>query len=121
MNTKLKQAILVALVSTSIIPNVAFGATDVVVGKVIRVLATHNRWGNCMAYMNIKSPSLSCSNWVTFDCEGQLTGNSKSAANRKWDVAQLALVTKNRVRVEVDDSKKINGQCFANRFDLYNN
>ena len=42
----------------------------------------------------------------------------KSVANSMFSTAQLAYVTGDSVRVEVDDSVKLNGFCFARRIDL---
>lgn len=40
-------------------------------------------------------------------------GGSKSAAQRKLDAVLLSKATKGKVSFRVDDSKKINGWCFA--------
>ena len=88
--------------------------------KVTKVSSHHELFGGCMAYLSKKNTSLDCSQWITFDCTGELDGNTKSDGNRKFNSAQLALVTGNKVKVQVTDSKKINGQCFATRVDVFN-
>ena len=87
--------------------------------KVTKVLAHSSKFGMCMAELSKKSQSLNCSNWVTFDCNGDLEGNTKTAATRKFDIAQLALVTNKYVKLAVTDSKKINGICFADRIEVW--
>lgn len=88
--------------------------------QVTKVTTHHERFGGCMAFLNKKNSSLDCSNWVTFDCAGDLDGNTKSAGNRKFNTSQLALVTGNKVKAQITDSQKINGQCFVMRLDVLN-
>lgn len=83
--------------------------------RVSRTIVDNEKYGGCMAYLSAKNNQLACSNWVTFDCEGLLEGNTKAIAKLKFDAAQLAFVTQNRVKVLIDDNRKINGQCFASR------
>ena len=88
-------------------------------GKVVRVLLQEGSYGNCMASLlpDISSTGLDCpANWVTFSCSGDY--NSKSMGNQKLQAAQLSLVTGNTVRLKVNDSKLINGRCFAERIDV---
>lgn len=97
-----------------------YAATAFIGGaKINRLMAHHEKFGLCMAQLNKKNNSLSCSEWVTFDCNGEFDGNSKTAANNMFNLAQLALVTGKTVRVAVDDTKKINGQCFATRIEAF--
>ncbi len=84
------------------------------------MVTTDDLYGGCMVALNV-SPSdynLDCpsGNWVTLDCAGELT--SKSQGMRLMDSAQLAFVTGRSVRVTVDDSRKHNGWCFAQRIDV---
>ena len=118
MIDRLQKTLTAGILSVCLAPG-AFGATGIVAGQVKRVLNTDNKFGNCMAFMSTMDSTLRCSNWVTFDCAGLLEGTSKQAAYAKFDLAQLGLVTQNRVRVEVNDSRKINGQCYAERIDVY--
>ena len=94
--------------------------TAEVEGEIKRTLTVaDDRFGGCMVALSV-SPSeegLDCqSNWVTFSCDG--THTSKSKALRMYDSAQLAFVTGLTVKVWVDDTKKHNGHCFANRIDV---
>lgn len=77
-------------------------------------------WGGCLALLS-DSPSnygLDCpsSNFVTFDCIGEFS--AKSDALRLYDAAQLGYVTKKRVNIWVDDTRKHNGYCLATRIDI---
>ena len=96
-------------------------ATAQVQAEVRRTLtvADDEKFGGCMVVLSV-SPSeegLDCSSsWVSFSCSGTFT--SKSNALRMFDSAQLAFVTGKTVIVEVDDTKKHNGHCFASRIDV---
>ena len=95
-------------------------ATESVAAEVKRTLTVADeKFGGCMVQLSV-SPSekgLDCSTkWVTFSCTGTYT--SKSSALRMYDSAQLAFVTGREVQVWVDDTKKHNGHCFANRIDV---
>lgn len=120
MKTKVKSWAAGLMIGLLVVPQVALSATGYVSGTVKRILASHDTYGYCMAQLSGKDDSLSCSQWVTFDCEGNFEGNTKTAANNKYSAAQLAMVARKRVVVYIDDSKKINGQCFATRIDVVN-
>ena len=110
-----------AALSLSVLLTVPAQATTAqVVGEVRRTLTVADeRFGGCMVALSV-SPSdsgLDCdSKWVTFSCTGTYT--SKSSALRMYDSAQLAFVTGRTVRVWVDDTKKHNTHCFADRIDV---
>ena len=99
----------------------ALAAQAVIKGEIRRTLAVPDaRWGGCMALLS-KSPAdegLDCptSRWVTFSCSG--VHAKKSDAQRVFDSAQLAFVSRREAFVWVDDTKKHNGFCFANRVDV---
>ena len=117
---KLLRGVFIGLITGAIMfSQTSFATTGWVKGTVTRMLTMNDKFGECMVLLSSKSDSLSCSNWVTFDCTASLSGNTKAAANRKLNAAQLAMVTGNKVRVLVDDSQKINGQCYAPRIDVY--
>ena len=86
--------------------------------KVTRILNDSENFGQCMALL-VPGPedlAIGCAvNWVTFSCDG--TFSSKSLAQQKFSSAQLAYVTEGNVRVVVDQTKKHNGYCFAERID----
>ena len=99
----------------------AQAATELVRGEVRRTLTVpDDRWGGCMALLSVspQETGLDCptSRWVTFSCTG--VHASKSGAQRAFDSAQLAFVTRRRVLVWVDDTKKHNGFCFVSRIDV---
>ena len=54
---------------------------------------------------------------MAVDCEG-LQGNTKSAGQRRFDVATLAMLTGQRVKMKIFDNVKINGYCYADRVEL---
>ncbi|HEB94600.1 MAG TPA: hypothetical protein ENI94_14330 [Gammaproteobacteria bacterium] len=87
--------------------------------KVTTTLSEAGSYGDCMIYVNKPiSDSLSgCPSWVTFSCDG--TYNSKDAGQRKFESAQLALALGYRVQLFVDNTKKHNGYCYAQRIDIY--
>ena len=99
----------------------AYGTTGAFNTKVQRVLSDTVNFGGCMAQL-VNTPSaqggLDCNgSYVTFSCTGDFA--PKDAARRNFEIAQIALVTGNTVRVDVDDTKKHNGYCFARRIDLF--
>jgi hypothetical protein len=107
------------LVGAIILPNETYAATGFVrSAKVSRVLAHHSDFGICAVELAKKNSSLDCSNWITFDCDGEFEGNTKAAANHKFNIAQLAWVTNKSVKVQITDNRKINGMCFANRIEV---
>ena len=116
----MKRILTVIVVGSILVPQASLAARGWVRdAQVTRLMLTHDKFGNCMALLSKKNDSLSCSPWVVFDCAGDLEGNTKSAGNAKFNSAQLALVTGNKVQAFVNDNMKINGQCFAERVDVY--
>ena len=82
-------------------------------GKIL--LSENTEYGGCLVEPNTSLDTLNCnSKWVTLDCAGAL-GGSKPAAQRKLDAIMLARATKGKVSLRIDDSKKINGWCYADR------
>ena len=120
MKENLRGILAVILVAGVLMPGTAVAAKGWITNaKIIRTLVQHDRFGICMIKLSKANNNLSCSDWVTFDCGGELEGNTRTAANLKFNTAQLAMATGNRVRVFLDDDIKINGQCFASRFEQY--
>ncbi|MEP6358191.1 MAG: hypothetical protein ABJ084_03910 [Halioglobus sp.] len=65
---------------------------------------------------NPQAKGLDCkANWVSFSCSGDF--NSKEIGYQKLEAAQLAMMTGTMVSIRIDDSKKHNGYCFAQRID----
>ena len=96
----------------------SFAATGIVETKVVRLMADYQLFGQCMARLSV-SPHLNANvsdckpDWVTFDCSGDFA--AKDVANRSYNSAQLALVTKRVVVLTIDNTKKHNGYCWVRR------
>ncbi|MEP4145603.1 MAG: hypothetical protein ABJL54_00200 [Halioglobus sp.] len=96
----------------------AMGAQEWHQANVTRTLIQDGAWGTCMAMI---SPSLSATglnckpDWVSFSCSGHY--NSPEVGGDKMEAAQLSLITESQVIVLVNDAKKHNGYCFAERVD----
>ena len=92
-------------------------------GTIIRAtLQDAEYYGFCMARLGpgvLATGGFDCpaDPLVTFDCEGNF--GSKSAGTTNFSGAQLAFVAEKTVNVLVDDSKKINGFCYASRIDVF--
>ncbi len=99
-----------------IVAPLAHSATGWMGAKVTKtVVASGGTWGGCMALLNkniAASTGLNCPDaWVTFSCSG--TYAKKDIAYRMFDSAQMAWTLKQSVVLQIDDSKKHNGFCFA--------
>ncbi len=94
--------------------------TAVINAKVNRVLVNGDgTFGGCMALLSVNPQSVlpACgTNWVTFSCSGDFTDPVR--AYWMLDQAQLALATDKTVMVVLDDSRRHNGYCFAQRIDV---
>ena len=101
--------------------SVGFAATAYVQGNVTRTLtADQDRWGGCMIVIDqvLADHGLDCpSQWVSFSCTGTFT--SKDIAYRMFDSAQMAYALGKKVSIEVNDTKKHNGYCYASRVDVF--
>ncbi len=76
-------------------------------------------YGGCMAATGVDPSTLlpGCAkNWVSFSCTGDFADPVQ--AYRMLDQAQLALATDKAVMLEVRDSQKHNGYCYASRIDV---
>lgn len=90
--------------------------------RVTVVLTDAVKFGGCMAQLDITLSTVGigdCSSTVTFDCLGASGEVTKTTAQSNFSQAQLALVTQNRARFEVDPLVKINGVCLAKRVDVF--
>ena len=66
-----------------------------------------------MVYMPTYNSSNSCaSGWISFSCSGDF--NTKTAASRMLDSANLALVTGKSMMLKLNEAQKHNGYCVAN-------
>lgn len=114
----LKKSLVCTILIASMLPSIAFAAG--LTSKVTRILIDDVNYGGCMAQLETppSTSGLICKDsWVTFSCTGEF--NSKSQAAIKVSAAQLALVTQTPLYIQVDDTKKHNGYCFAPRVDNF--
>lgn len=88
--------------------------------KVVRIVLDDTRYAGCMAEV-VPNLSLAGCNarFVTFDCSGQL-GTSSKVSSGMLSGAQLAMVTGNKILLNVVNNKTANGICLATRLDNYN-
>lgn len=114
-----KAGLALVLIAAACLPAAARADKIYLEGQVERVLVAGDaRFGGCMARLS-SDPGryLNCgANWVSFSCTGDFTDAVRGY--RMLDQAQLALATGRAVGVEVTDSKKHNGYCFAQRIDV---
>lgn len=80
------------------------------------LVSDDSEFGGCMFSPSVSlSGDLNCPNtWISVDCAGTL-GGTKSAGNRRFEAVQLAMVTSSKLYVKVDDARKIDGWCVAER------
>ena len=98
-------------------PSLAVAATAFITTGVDRTFVMDDSFGECMfrPTVDLREKGLDCgSSWITLDCAGTL-GGSRATASRKYDEVLLARITGGSLRVRVDDQKKINGWCYADR------
>lgn len=111
---------MLAVTLISIFCHSAIAAKGAVTSKVVRLLTDESRYGGCMAEMQT-SPStvlVGCATrFVTFDCLNSLGTTNKANANSRFAAAQLAYVSGKNLYVKFDDSKTVDGYCFAERAD----
>jgi len=123
MKTRFCFIALALLVTGLIQVEPAYAVRANLTASVVRVLVIDpTYYGGCMAELNTPLsatvPAVNCpEDWVTFSCNGTYIG--KDIAFYMLEQAQLALSLNKRVFVTVDDSKKHNGYCFANRIDVF--
>ncbi|XOV84245.1 MAG: hypothetical protein ACFHXK_03820 [bacterium] len=116
--------------------NVSALEADIVGAQIVRILVTDNEInGGCMALLDrdittsstssvpldCSTPSGASDRWVTFACDAPEVGDwpSRNNAVRLFDTAQLAYAVQSRVRIKVDDSRKINGHCTGTAIQVY--
>jgi len=116
----MKRAKLMVLVLSVVSALSVQAATRFVNGNVVRTLvADQERFGGCMAKLDraLSDYFLDCpGSWVSFSCSGVFT--TKDIAYRMFDSAQMAFALGRSVNVQVDDTKKHNGHCYAQRIDV---
>ena len=118
MKIKLKLVTTVTIFGFSVL-SVGYVAADTawITTSVSRTYVSEDTiFGGCLVYSNTAlSAKLNCKDgWVSMDCAGTL-GGSKAEGTRKYQEAQLAQVIGGRITMLVNDQKKINGWCVADR------
>ena len=86
--------------------------------EVLRTITTgDDKYGGCMFEPSISliSEGLDCQpgGWISLDCAGIF--GTQNAGQRRWDAVVLAEMLNKKVEVRVDDSKKIDRYCVAER------
>ena len=117
----MKRFIIMLMMLSMGLVTVGHASTATVTANITRTLVADNgRWGGCMVFLSkhiADATGLNCrSSWVSFSCSGVFT--TKDVAYRMFDSAQMAYTLGQSVRVWVDDTKKHNGYCYANRIDV---
>lgn len=117
----MKYIIALSMAVFMVTASVGIAATVYVQGNVERTLiADQDRWGGCMIWIDqvLSDQGLNCpGQWVSFSCTGTFT--TKDVAYRMFDSAQMAYALGKKIFIEVDDTKKHNGYCCANRVDVF--
>lgn len=112
MRNSILAMVLILFVSPS------YGERKYFLAHVDRVLIDSTNFGGCMARLS-PSPQAFLPNckpdWVTFGCDGVLM--PKDMAYHLYSAAQLGLVTGIPIEVQVNDAKRHNGYCLAERVD----
>lgn len=97
-----------------------FAASAHIQGNVLRTLiADKDRWGGCMILIDqtLSDHGLDCPmSWITLSCNGAFT--TKDVAYRMFDSAQMAFALGKKVLLQVEDTKKHHGACYASRVDV---
>jgi len=115
----MKKLIITLAIATIAFSSNLFAAKASIDAKVTRVLMDDERYGQCMAQLDvlIASSGLDCpSNYVTLSCSGDFS--TKDIAYHKFENAQMSLALNKRIKVYIDDTKKHNGYCYAYRVVL---
>ncbi len=110
----------VATLAVTILASTATATTTQVVGKIRRTLvADAGNFGGCMVLMDkdLSREGLNCEGWVTFSCSGELATAEDGA--RLFDSALMAFALNRTLSITITDEKKINGQCYGRRVDVW--
>ena len=93
--------------------------------KVTQVMVDTDRFGGCLAKVSDIPPQLSCkqttsgTGWIAFGCDGSF--GSLTKANKAFQQAQIAMLTKSTMAVWLDDNETTQeGFCHAYRSILSN-
>ena len=86
------------------------------------LLSMPDIYGSCMVRVDIPetltSYGVDCpGQWISLSCTGDF--HPKDIAYKMFDTAQMSLAIGANVQIEVNDLKKHNGYCVAERMDIY--
>ena len=105
-----------------LIPITAQSATKAVRSPVYGIL-TGDNYGGCMVQIG-RIPvdaGLNCPDkdrtWLTLDCDGNRM--SRPEADRNLRIAQMAILTKDKITVTIDDSYKASGWCLGKQIIVF--
>ena len=105
-----------------LLPMTANSATKAVRSPVYGIL-TGDNYSGCMVQIGRIPPDsgLNCPDkdrtWVTLDCHGKRM--ARSEADRNLRVAQMAILTKDKITITIDDSYKASGWCLGKQVILF--
>ena len=105
-----------------ILPTTSQAATAQVRSKVYGIL-TGDKYSGCMVQIGrIPDDSgLNCPvrdrTWVPLGCQGNW--GARSDADRNLRIAQMAILTGDKITVTITDSKKASGWCFGSQVILF--
>ena len=104
------------------LPITAQSATKAVRSPVFGIL-TGDNYSGCMVQIGrIPTDSgLNCPDkdrtWVTLDCAGNRM--ARSEADRNFRLAQMAILSKDKITITIDDSFKASGWCLGKQIILF--
>ena len=103
-------------------PERAFGATREWRTEALSVLSG-DAYGGCMVLVRTMNSNLNCRKgaqtgwWLSLDCEGEY--GSTANARESMEQATLAVLTKKKLSVRVDDRETVDGYCVAQQTILW--
>jgi hypothetical protein len=118
----MNKAIIISLLALLIAPVGAHAATKSVRSPVYGILTSDNYSGCMVQIGRIPTDSgLNCPDkdrtWVTLDCKGNRLDKADAANNLK--VAQMAILTKDKITITIDDSYKASGWCLGKQIIVF--
>ena len=111
------------LVAGMLLPAATIAQTFDAAGTVTRLVYVPGSWGGCFARLT-PSPHTnagleSCNpNYVTFDCDNETGLTSYKEGSLKYQSAQLAYVTGDRLLAVINPNQTVDGHCYAQRIDV---
>lgn len=97
-------------------PALSLGSVETHIGVIKTTLSDTQNFGHCMIRLDYES-TIDCNDrWVSLDCRGSF--NSKETSRRLWESAQLAFALDSTIFLVINDAKKHNGFCVADRLDV---